>query len=89
MLKFNHLNYEHVKCMYRELFLNCNIIYHVLNLYLCICVYMFNLYMILVHASTVAAILCELPTPSNAKTIGGMCYAKNRYDRVNTPSWYK
>ena len=31
--------------------------------------------MILVHSSTVAAILCQLPTTSNPKTVGGMCYA--------------
>ena len=32
--------------------------------------------MILVHSSTVAAILCQLPVTSNPKTVGGMCYAK-------------
>ena len=31
--------------------------------------------MIFVHSSTVAAILCQLPTTSNPKTVGGMCYA--------------
>ena len=31
--------------------------------------------MILVHSSTVKAILCQLPGTSNPKTVGGMCYA--------------
>ena len=31
--------------------------------------------MILVHSSTVAAILCLLLATSNPKTVGGMCYA--------------
>ena len=35
----------------------------------------FNLYMTIVHSSTVAAILCQLPTTCNPKTVGGMCYA--------------
>ena len=30
--------------------------------------------MILVHSSTVAAILYQLPATSNPKTVGGMCY---------------
>ena len=30
---------------------------------------------ILVHSSTVAAILCQLPATSNTKTVGGMCCA--------------
>ena len=33
------------------------------------------IYMILVHSSTVAATLYQLPTTSNPKTVGGMCYA--------------
>ena len=45
--------------------------------------------MILVHSSTVAAILCQLPATSNPNTAGGMCYAKNRNDRVNPTLWYK
>ena len=32
-------------------------------------------YMILVHSSPVAAILCQLPATSNPKTVGGMYYA--------------
>ena len=31
--------------------------------------------MILIHSSTVTAILCQLPNTSNPKTVGGMCYA--------------
>ena len=31
--------------------------------------------MILVHSSTIAAILCQLPATSNPKTVGEMCYA--------------
>ena len=33
-------------------------------------------YMILVHTSTVAVILCQLPATSDPKTVGGMCCAK-------------
>ena len=32
-------------------------------------------YMILLHSSPVAAMLCQLPATSNPKTAGGMCYA--------------
>ena len=45
--------------------------------------------MTIVHYSTVAAILCQLPATSNPKTVGGVCYAINRHDRVNIPSQYK
>ena len=41
--------------------------------------------MILVHSSNVAAILCQLPATNDPKTLGGMYYAKNRDDRVDTP----
>ena len=47
------------------------------------------IYMILVHSSTVAAILCQLFVTSNPKTVGGMCYAIFRSDRVNTPLQHK
>ena len=40
--------------------------------------------MILVHSSTVAVILCQLPATTIPKSAGEMCYAKNREDRVNT-----
>ena len=59
-------------CTYRALFLICNIIYHVLNLNMYVCLFV---YIIFVHSSTVAAILCQLPDTSNPKVIGGMCYA--------------
>ena len=42
-------------------------------------------YMIFVHSSTFAAILCQLPATNNPKTVGGMCYAIFRSDRVNIP----
>ena len=45
--------------------------------------------MILVHPSNVAAILCQFPATSNPKTVGGMCYAIFRSNRVNTPSQHK
>ena len=45
--------------------------------------------MILVCSITVAAILCQLPATSNPKTVGGMCYAIFRSDRVNTLSQCK
>ena len=37
--------------------------------------------MTLVHSSTVAAILCQLSSMGNPKTVGGMYYARNRHDR--------
>ena len=40
------------------------------SMYIC-----FNLYMTIVHSSTVAAILSPLPTTSNPITVGGICYA--------------
>ena len=46
-------------------------------------------YMIFVHSSTVAAIICQLPATSNPKTVGGVCYAIFRSNRVNIPLWYK
>ena len=39
--------------------------------------------MILVHSSTVAAILCQLPAISNPKTVGGMCCAILRMIGLN------
>ena len=65
-----------IKHVYRELFSYCNTIYHVLTLCKYVCVYIFLIYisMILVHSSTVAAVLCQLPATSNPKTVGGMCY---------------
>ena len=40
--------------------------------------------MILLCSSTVAAILCQLPATSNPKTVGRMCYAIFKSDRVKT-----
>ena len=59
-------------CTYGALFLICNIIFCVLNLYMYECLFV---YMILVHSSIVAAILCQLPATSNPETVRGMCYA--------------
>ena len=45
---------------------------------MCILVYILVyviIYMTIVHYSTVAAILYQLPATSNPKTVGGMCYA--------------
>ena len=46
-------------------------------------------YVILVHSSTVAAILHQLPATSNPKTVGEMGYALFRSSRVYTLSHHK
>ena len=40
----------------------------------CMYIYVCSLYMTIVHSSTVAVILCQLPATSYIKTVGGMCY---------------
>ena len=42
--------------------------------YVCFTLYII-VYMTIVHSSTVAATLCQLPATSNPKTVGGMCCA--------------
>ena len=48
-----------------------------------------NIYNFLVCSSTVAAILCQLPTTSNPKTVGRNVQCHIRCDRVKIPLWYK
>ena len=47
------------------------------------------IYMILVHTTTITAILCQMPATSNPKTVGEMCYAIFRSNIFNIPSWCK
>ena len=66
-------------CPYRKLLLKSTV-----TILFLICV---NLYISFLY--TLAAILCQLPATSNPKTVGGMCYAIFRSNRVNTPLQHK